>query len=147
MVTLQDDILELYNSLVMFSDNTVKTNFPKPIEVFYEKESKLLVLSQSGKSVRLSLPNYYCFALTELTKHTYLLPEDYDYLMSGLQQAINSGDLLKDRVCLSPENYGFDIFRVKLNEFDKGPDILCSVRFVSGTSWLFKLLTKRKYKL
>lgn len=49
MTTLQNDILEIYNSLVEFSDNTVKTNFPIPIKVRYEKETRLLIFEQKGK--------------------------------------------------------------------------------------------------
>lgn len=147
MVTLQNDILEIYNSLVVFSDDTVKSNFPIPIKVRYEKESNLLVFEQKGKSVRLGLPVYYCLALDELEKPTYLLPEDYDYLMSNLLDLLNSGELIKDRTALSPENYGFDIYAVNMREFWKGPDIIGRVRFISGTSWLFKFIVKRKYKI
>jgi hypothetical protein len=55
--------------------------------------------------------------------------------------------ILDERTCLSPENYGFDIYAVDLREFSKGPDRIGSVRFVSGNSWLFRLFTKWKYKL
>ena len=147
MTTLQTDLLEIYNSLVAFNEKTIKSNFPKPILVRFEKASNLLVFEQAGTSVRLGLTNYYCLALEDLEKPTYLLPEDYDYLMANLSQLINSGELLKDRTALSPENYGFDIYGVNLQELWKGPDKLGTVRFVSGTSWLFKFLVKRKYKL
>lgn len=148
MTQLQDDLLEIYNSLVDFSDNTVKTNLPLPIKVWYESEGRLLVFEQKGKSVRISLPIYYCLGLDSLINNpTYLLPEDYDYLMSTLQGLIGSGELIKPRICVSPENYGFDIYGVNIKELWKGPDILGQVRFVSGTSWFFKFKTKRKYKL
>ena len=147
MTTLQNDILEIYNSLVVFSDNTVKSHFPMPIKVWYEKESRLLVLEQRGISVRLGLPVYYCLALEDLEKPTYLFPEDYDYLMSNLLDLLNSGELIKDRTALSPENYGFDIYATNIRELWKGPDIIGRVRFISGTSWLFKFIVKRKYKL
>ena len=49
MTTLQNDILEIYNSLVEFSDNTVKTNFPIPIKVRYEKETRYLYLNRKEK--------------------------------------------------------------------------------------------------
>lgn len=146
MATLQDDILEIYNTLVMFSNSTVEVNFPKPITVFYEAESRLLVFEQGGKSVRLLLPNYYCFSLANLKKPTYLLPEDYDYLMGNLQQVINSGLLLENRVCISPMDYGFDIYRVDINNLIDGPDLLARIRFISGTSWLFKWKVKKKIK-
>lgn len=147
MTTLQNDILEIYNSLVEFSDNTLKTNFPVPIKVQYDLNSRLLVFEQKGKSVYLNLPVYYCLALTKLKKPTYLLPEDYDYLMYTLQTLINSGELLKDRTCVSPENFGFNVFSVNIKELYKGPDIIGSVKFVSGTSWFFKLKVKLKYKI
>lgn len=147
MTTLQNDILEIYNSLVIFSDDTVKSNFPKPIKVWYEKEHNLLAFEQRGKSVRLGLPVYYCLALEEITKPTYLLPEDYDYLMSSLLDLMNSGELIKERTSLSPENYGFDVYAVNPRELWKGPDVIGRVRFISGTSWLFKFIVKRKYKL
>jgi hypothetical protein len=148
MTTLQNDILEIYNSLVVFSDDTVKSHFPKPIKVWYEKDSRLLVFEQKGKSVRMGLPVYYCLDLEALdNKPTYLLPEDYDYLMSNLLDLLNSGELIKDRTALSPENYGFDIYATNIRELWKGPDIIGRVRFVSGTSWLFKFIVRRKYKL
>jgi hypothetical protein len=114
--------------------------------VKYEPDSRLLTFEYKGVSARLWNPVYYCLGLTELTKETYLLPEDYDSLMYNLQQLINSGELIKDRVILSPENYGFDVYATNPKEIWKGPDIVGSVRFVSGNSWLFKLLTKFKYR-
>ena len=50
-----------------------------------------------------------------LKKPTYLLPEDYDYLMSSMQSLIAGGKLIEDRTVLSPENYGFDIYSVDLD--------------------------------
>ena len=149
MTTLQNDVLEMYNALVDFSDNTVKTKFPVPIEVSYDKNTRLLLFEQKGKQVYLNLPIYYCLALDTLNKPTYLLPEDYDYLMSTFKSLIASGELIKDRTCVSPENYGFDVYSVNLNprEMYKGPDIIGQVRFISGTSWFFKFITKRKYKI
>lgn len=149
MTTLQSDLLEIYNSLVKFSETTLNTNFPVPIKVYFEKENNLLVFEQKGLSVRISLPVYYCLALDELDKKhpTYLLPEDYDYLMASLSGLIGSGDLTKDRTILSPENYGFDIYATNVRELWKGPEIIGSIRFVSGTSWLFRFIVSKKYKL
>ena len=150
MTTLQNDVLEMYNALVDFSDNTVKTKFPVPIKVSYDKNSRLLLFEQKGKQVYLNLPVYYCLALdTLIGKPTYLLPEDYDYLMSTFQSLIASGELIKERTCVSPENYGFDIYAINLNprEMYKGPDLIGQVRFISGTSWFFKFKVKRKYKI
>lgn len=147
MTTLQNDILEIYNSLVVFSDNTVKTNFPTPILVRYEIESRLLVFEQLGNSVRIGLPVYYCLGLEDIKKPTYLLPEDYDYLMYTLQSLISSGELIKPRTIISPENYGFSIYAVNLKELFKGPRMIGNIKFISGKSWIFKLFTKLKYKL
>ena len=71
MPTLQDDLLEIYNSLVMFSDDIIKSKFPLPLRVRYEKESRLLVMETKGKSVRLYLPVYYCLDLEHIQKETY----------------------------------------------------------------------------
>lgn len=148
MTTLQNDLLEIYNSLVIFSDSTIKSGvFANPIKVFYEKDNRLLVFEQKGKSARLGIPTYYSLALEDIQKPTYLLPQDYDYLMATLQSLIMSGDLLKERTCLSPENYGFDLYAVNLREPTKGPDIIGKVRFISGNSWFFKWRTKLKYNL
>lgn len=147
MPTLQDDILEIYNSLVVFSNTTITTKFPLPITVWYEKDSRLLVFEQKGKSVRLGIPIYYCLDLEGLEKKTYLLPKDYDYLMSTFQELINSGVLIKNRTHVSPENYGFDIYAVDLKELYKGPEIVGKIRFISGKSWLFKRIVKRRFKL
>lgn len=147
MTTLQDDFLEIYNSLVVFSKEVLQSPIPTPLKVWYEKDYRMLVFEIKGKSVRLQTPVYYTLGLEDLEKPTYLLPEDYDYLMLNLQTLINSGELIKDRTCLSPEDYGFDIYSVDLREMQKGPEIRGQVRFISGLSWWFKFKTKLKYKL
>ena len=133
MTTLQNDLIEIYNSLVLFSDDIIKTPNPTPIKVYYEKESRLLVMEHKGKSVRLWTPTYYCLGLEDLVKPTYLLPDGYDFLMSELKRIIDSGLLLADRTALSP--------------LWKGPEIKAEIIFVSGHGWLFRWLVKRKYKL
>lgn len=145
MSTLQDDLLEIYNSLVGFSNDTLTTRFPKPIKVWFEKESRLLVFEQNNRSVRLGLPCYYFLDLGSLEKPSYLLPNDYDYLMSNLQDMIASGVLTKNRTLVSPENRGFDVYSADVRQLWKGPEIVGRCRFVSGTSWLFKWWTRRKY--
>jgi hypothetical protein len=147
MPALQDDILEIYNNLVVFSNTTITTKFPLPITVWYEKENRLLVFEQKGKSVRIGLPVYYCLDLEGIVNKTYLLPEDYNYLMSTFQDLINSGVLTRDRTHVSPENYGFDIYAVDLKELYKGPGIVGRIRFISGKSWLFKKIVKHRFKL
>ena len=143
---LQNDFLEIYNSLVIFSDDTVKSNLPSPIKVYYEKESRLLVFEQKGKSARLYLPLYYCLDLESIQKPTYLLPEDYDYLMATLKNLIESGILLRERTLCSPENYGMDIYATRLENLNNGLDIFGVIRFISGKSWFFKWKVKRKYR-
>lgn len=147
MIKLQEDIIGIYNSLIVFNKDTIISNFPLPIKVRFEKEYSMLVFEQNTKSVRLRTPVFYCEDLVNLVKPTYLLPEDYDYLMANLQSAITSGNLIKDRVILSPERYGFDIYITDEKELWKGPKLISSARFVSGNNFLFKWLTRKKYKL
>ena len=147
MTQLQNDLIEIYNSLVLFNDDIMKSSRPYPLTVYYEKESRLLVMEYKGKSARLWVPVYYTLGLEDLGKPTYLLPEDYDFLMSELKNVINSGELLKDRTTLSPENYGFNIYATNLRELWKGPEIISSIKFISGHGWLFRWLVKWKYKL
>ena len=147
MTTLQNDILSTYNSLVEFSKTTVDTNFPMPIEVSYDPTTRLLLCKQRGISVYLHYPVYYCLGLEKLKKPTYLLPKDYDYLMYTLQSLISSGELIKDRTSLGPEEFGFNVYATNLKELWKGPGLIGRVRFVSGTSWFFKYRTRKKYKL
>lgn len=147
MTTLQNDLIEIFNTLVIFSEGTITGSFVNPIKVHYEKDNRLLVFEQKGKSARIGIPTYYSLALEDIQKPTYLLPEDYDYLMSTLQELIISGELIRERTCLSPENYGFDIYSVSLKDPNNGPEIIGKIRFISGNSWLFKWRTKRKYKL
>lgn len=145
MVTLQNDLLEIYNALVSFSKNTVQVSNPVPIKVWYDKEGvgSPLVFEQKGTQVRLRLPVYYCLALEEISKKpSWLLPEDYDYLMNTLSDLIMDQRILEERTCLSPENFGFDIYATDPKEFSKGPDLMGTVRFISGTGWLFKLKIK-----
>lgn len=146
MTKLQEDLLSIYNTLVMFNETLTMYN-PKPIKVWYEPDSKLLVFEQKNKSARLYAPIYYTLGLEDLVKPTYLLPNDYDALMYNLQSVINSGILLKDRTILSPENFGFDIYATEPKELHKGPEVVGKMRFISGTSWLFKKYVEFKYKL
>lgn len=145
----QDDILEIYNNLTVFSKTTVQTDDPSPIVVRFDEEGigSPLVFEQRGITVRLRPPIYYCLGLETIKKPTYLLPDDYDYLMSQLQKIIYDDRILDDKTCLSPENYGFDIYAINVKEFKKGPEVVGNIRFISGNSWLFKLKTKWKYKL
>ena len=148
MTQLQTDLIEIYNSLVLFNDDIIKIPNPLPIKVYYEKESRLLVFESKGKSARLWTPVYYCLGFEDITrKPTYLLPEDYDFLMSELKRIIDSGLLLSERTALSPENYGFNIYATTLEELWKGPEIKAEIKFISGHGWLFRWLVKRRFKL
>ena len=73
MVTLQEDILGLYNELTVFSKKTLDPKLPCPITVKFEEENNHVLFEQNGTSVRLSLPLYYCLGLEDLKKPTYLL--------------------------------------------------------------------------
>ena len=144
---IQDDLIEIYNSLLAFNKNTIVTDNPTPIKVSFNKDSNSLVFEQKGVSVRTALPIYYSLGFSDIKKPTYLLPRDYDYLMQSLSGVIGSGKLLEEKVCISPENYGFDIYLVDLREFWKGPDKIGTIRFVSGNSWIFRQIVKFKFKL
>lgn len=147
MVRLQDDILGIYNSLTDFSANTLLSPINLPITVRFSESLNSLCFEQKGFKVAISVLNYYCRDLKNL-KETYLFPEDYDKLMSSLSGLISSGVLLHDRVCLAPEHYGFSIYETeaKTTLLKNGPQLLVSCRFISGNSWLFKKITKFKYK-
>lgn len=147
MITLQTDLIDVHNSLTIFSDLVIKTDEPKPIKVWFDVGAKSLAFELQTKSLRLPVLNHYCLDLEELEEPTYLLPEDYDKLMYNLQKSINSGELLKERTCLSPENWGFNIFVTSPRELEKGPSILSKVRFISGKSRLFKFMTRLRYNL
>ena len=144
---IQDDLLEIYNTLLAFNETTIVSDNPPPIKVSFDKESNSIVFSQKGISVRIALPIYYSLGFNEIKKPTYLLPRDYDYLMQSLSGVIGSGKLLEDKLCVSPENYGFDIYLIDYREFGKGPDKIATIRFVSGNSWVFRLIVKFKYKV
>ena len=147
MTTIQEDLIEIYNNLLIFNKNTLLVDKPIPITIKFNKEGNSLLFEQRGVSINLSLPIYYSLGLDEIKDYTYLLPRDYDYLMQSLSGIIGTGRLIEDRISLSPENYGFDIYGVDFREFWKGPQLLSSIRFISGNSWIFKKITKFKYKL
>ena len=147
MTRLQDDILHIYNTLTDFSKNTLLAPRPLPIKVEFSESMNSLTFEQQGLKVALPILSYYCLGLKNLTK-TYLLPEDYDYLMSSMTRAIESGVLIHDRVCLAPQKYGFQILDTPQNTIlmKEGPQLVADIKFISGTSWLFKKLTKLKYE-
>lgn len=147
MTRLQDDILEIYNVLQEFSKETLEGPVKFPIKVNYEKDHNSLVFEQKGRKSYVPILNYYCGHLKEI-KNTWLLPEDYNRLMNNLQTVIASGVLIHDRVLVSPEYYGFDIYEtiITTKTVSDGPQVMGTARFVSGTSWIFKAITKFKYR-
>lgn len=145
MTKLQDDFLSIYNSLVEFSGTTLEGALLIPIKVSYDESMNSLFFEQRGKKVGITITNYYSGYLKDI-KNSYLLPKDYDYLMGTLSTLIESGVLLRDRVCISPELYGFDVYETNSRELKNGPDLLGQIRFVSGNSWIFRTITKLKYK-
>ncbi len=99
-------------------------------------------------NISLLNPIYFSLAFETIPKEgTYLLPEDYNELMYNLQYVINSGELLKEKTLISPENYGFDVYCIKPKEFLKGLTVIGRIRFISGTSWWFRTKTKLRYNL
>jgi hypothetical protein len=148
MITgLQDDILEIYNSLVEFSKTTLGGALPVPIRVTYDEKLETLFFEQAGKKIGLWVTNWYAGGLKNLCgAGSYLMPQDYDYLMATMSGVIESGVLLEEHTCVSPEMYGFDIWATTRREAKEGPKLRAQIRFVSGNSWLFKVRTKIKYK-
>lgn len=147
MASLQTDIIEIYNALSVFSKQVIESEEPRPINVWFDEEFNSFAFELEGKSVRIRSLSYYCLDLPKLKSKTFLLPEDYDVLMSSLLKLIKSGKLIEDRLCVSPENLGFKVFLANPNIIKGGPRIIGSFKFVSGKSWLFKTLTKFKYGL
>ena len=148
MTTLMEDLRTLYNDLTVFNEGTVISQFPIPIQVQFSKDYQALKFEQKGKLVYSHTPVYYSLGLVEdIQKPTWLLPEDYIKLMDNLQYVIgdNHSYLLQDRTCVSPENYGFDIYYTDPRELWKGPDKIAEIRFISGTGRFWKWRIKKKY--
>jgi len=144
MAVLQDDLLEIYNNLTIFSEEVLRGT---PIKVYFDKDGvgSPLVFNQKGVSVRLRYPIYYCLGLEDLKKPTLWLPEDYISSMENLKEVIMDQRIIDDRTLVSPENYGFDIYAIDKREFSKGLEILARIRFISKNSLLNKLTWRIKY--
>jgi hypothetical protein len=145
MTKLQEDLLEIYNSLVIFSKETLEGPVPIPIKVTYNLEHKSLVYTQRGKTVYLQMPNNYSKELINI-KDSFLLAEDYDYVMSTLSSLIGAGILLKDRTTVAPMKYGFDLYSPDPLKMELGSQIIGRIRFVSSCNPIWKWITNRKYK-
>ena len=147
MARFQDDILVIYNSLTDFSETTLLSPERLPIVVRFSESLNSLTFEQKGRKISIPVLNYYCKNLKFL-KNTYLLPDDYDYLMGTLSRIIESGVLLHDRVCLSPIRYGFEVYDTnsRTQYLKEGPQLIGRVVFASGNSWLFRKLIHLKYE-
>lgn len=150
MTTLMDDLKGLYNSLTVFNEGTILSQFPKPIKVQFVKDYNSLLFEQGSNSVFSQIPVYYSLGLWEdLTDPTWLLPEDYDNLMGNLQAVIMDpkGYLLRDRTCISPQMYGFDIYVQDPLQPWIGPEIISEIRFISGKNRFWKTRISKKYNV
>lgn len=147
MVRTQDDILQIYNSLTDFSKNTLLSPVQLPIKIEFSESLNSLTFEQQGMKVSIPVLNFYCKNLKYLHE-TYLLPRDYDYLMDSLSRIIESGVLLENRVCISPVDYGFEVYNTKPQTalLKEGPQLIGRLKFVSGVSWIFRKITKLKYE-
>lgn len=145
MTLLQEDILGIYNSLTDFSKETLQTSEHLPIRVQFSETLNSVCFEQKGRKIAIGALNYFCKDLKNI-KETYLLPVDYDYLMSSLLSVIKSGALLHDRVCICPEKYGFKIYETDPYRVQDGPKIIADIKIISGNSWLFRQIVKRKFK-
>lgn len=143
---IQEDLLSLYNDLVGLSKTTLESINQKPIKVTFEEGMNSISFEQAGNKIYSRIPLLYSGKISEI-KDTYLLPKDYDYLMGTLNQLIQGGKLKDERICISPEVYGFDVYLTEIStlRIKEGPILIGQVRFVSGNSWLFKKLIKIKY--
>lgn len=145
MTKTQADILEIYNTLTVFSKETIESSRNLPIKVNYEESLKALSFEQSGKKVYLQTPLLYSLKISKI-KNTYLLAIDYDYLMATLESLIAGGKLLEERILISPESYGFSVWFTELSKIENGPKFLGEIQFISANNWFFKFITKFKFR-
>lgn len=142
MVRLQEDIINIYNSLTDFSNLTLSNQIP--IRVYYEESLNSLCFEQKGKKLSLPTLNHYCLNLKGVD--SYLLPSDYDDLMADLATLIGSGVMLHDRLLIKPINYGFEAYETNPLFMKEGPQMVSRVNFVVGNSWIFRKLVKYNYR-
>lgn len=144
MTGLQDDLRELYNQLIVFSSSI---DGDTPIKVSFIEEECSLRFELDGKSVYTLAP-FYCSLDMDKVKDTYLLMRDYRKLLDSLKYLLTEGILVRERVMIVPEKYGFDVVETKNTTKDavvEGPKILATIRFISGNSWFFRFMTKRAF--
>lgn len=133
----QEDILEIYNSLTIL-DETL------PVVVSYNKDLKSVYMKQRGIIVNIPLLNHYCFKLNKIKK-TILLPKDFDSIMGQMKKLIESGITNYDRILISPEDYGFRVFR-RVSSLNYEPIEVADIQIVTSNWWLFRLIIKFKYR-
>lgn len=148
MNKLQDDFIYIYNSLQSFSKETLEGLTQNPIRVDFDNSFNSICFEQKGNKVYLPTLNYYAGHLKDI-HNSWLLPNDYDYLMKTMSSLIkvDNGPLINEHILVSPEYYGCDIYLTKVTTatFKNGPELIGQLRFVSGNSWLFKKITNFKY--
>lgn len=138
MTIYQQDLLGFYNEMTKFSDEY-------PIRVKWEIDYRCLRFSQGNRIVNFHVLNSYCLRLHNI-KETFLLSDDFNDMMSDLKSVIESGTLLEDRVLISPQKYGFKIYK-PTQMVDLGPLEVCEIKVITSNSWLFRKLALRKFKL
>lgn len=144
MSRLQDDLLEVYNNLVELNEVVLGDN-PCPVAVEYDEGMGCLSFKVPQKGLYLRPLNWYIIRPDQV-KPTWLLPEDYDELMAGLQKVIKAGRLVQERICLAPKESGFDLYLADSRNLSRGAALIGEFRFWSGTGKWFNWTTKRKYK-
>lgn len=144
MPKLQEDLLEVYNNLSEISD-TVLGDQPSPVLVSFDTRMGCLSFKVLGKSLYLRQLNYYLLRPDKI-KDAWLLPGDYDNLMSSFLKLIKSGRLIQDHVLVSPDYDGFQIYQTDPRNLSRGPQELGALVFVSGQGRWFTWRVKQKYK-
>ena len=101
-------------------------------------------MKQRGIIVNIPLLNHYCFKLNKIKK-TILLPKDFDSIMGQMKKLIESGIANYDRLLISPEDYGFRVFR-RVSSLNYEPIEIADIQIVTSNWWLFRLIIKFKYR-
>lgn len=134
---LREDLLGFYNGLI-------QARLDIPIGVMYSRANRCLVFTQYSWRMDVGVLNYYCEDLRKI-KRTILLPEDTKDLLDSIKALIDSNQLNKDRLLISPIKYGLEIYRANPNNMNLGPLKLATLRFVSSNGWLFRKIVNIKY--
>lgn len=144
MPRLQDELLEVYNNLSEISD-TVLGDHPSPVSVSFDTRMGCLAFKVYSKSLYLRQLNYYLLRPDKI-KNAWLLPGDYDELMSSFLRLIKSGRLIQDHILVTPDYNGFQIYQTDPRNLSRGPQELGTLTFVSGQGRWFSWRVRQKYK-